>query len=1287
MKRTLSVFAILAILIALFTIQRATGSNPPPPDEEAVRQAIRAAIEQQNEAILTYLLYEERIEQIQFAADGSLASASLLAIDPATDQPIEQEPGLAFARWNGSAWIAILPADPAWLETVRNAPADLLSNAEKDYWLATHEAYQDERPTAAIGGYYLPWEAGQSKYVTQSVGHDEYTPSGTMHFAFDFALNRTHWPIHVARPGTVWLCKEDVPTCDEWTCNKEQAIGNYIVIKDVTTTPTTYQLYLHLDYNSIPDNLCNNNQPVVGAAVGKSQVIGVVDNTGQSWGAHLHFQVHTRASHYFGTAIDVTFDDVKINGGRPRRKEFDQPYCKPEDICNDFQTYYISGNIGSNDNIPPTGNITNLTDGGALNTATLLLKGSAADIGDGVNSVQFLTLYKDTWLPIGNPITANPTAPELTWDWCTGVDGTPIPDGIVSVAMRITDRANNVTAFTGLHHVIKNYACPAPRPACTPNDNQVALFSEANYVGTCKLFSAGTYTNTAALNTLNDNAASLLVGKNVQANLWFDANQKQRGETFLASDNNLADNLIGSDTASALRVEAKTTLPAAAYLRQPAQGGTLTAGDMAAFGWDNGGGATQYQVVITDSVNTYTSPWLTTPYSFTAALPAGSYTWRVQGKNPTGSGAWSAARTFTVAAAPALTTTVLSIPFTHTMEIAPEGWNGTGLWLRTVSNPPPPSGSYSWWYNEFGGDYDTGLSNAGNLTSLPISITTSGGPYFLRFSYKVETEGPYAHWDQRWLQVSSDGGPFVNLWQLADDPNGLWLKSPAFDLSAYAGHIIRLRFAFDTLDANRNAYIGWGVDDVSITSVVPPACAPDGGNIAYGGSLDGTICPGGDVDMFTFTGNAGDEIGANVDAEAIGSSLDPVLTLLDANANTLAENDDQVTELNRDPLIRFKLPATGTYTLKVRAWDHPNAGGAAYNYRLRLYNDSARPTINLTYPVNYSYLPAGNVQLTATASDSGSGIESVAFYWHDNNWLTGKWQFIGVDANASDGWQVTFNANQPDQLGVAVYARAFDQAGNEAVGAAWNIILDHTPPVTQLDPWSETLGSNAIQLSWTGSDNLSGLQRYDLQRQLNSAVWSDHITFTASSQQTWLILPTDGITNTFSYRLRGVDNADNPEGYPASPEVTATLPGVNILCSQPDPWESDNSPISATLVTTGTLQLHNFCNLSVADFRNDEDWLQMNVIGGQSYLVSATPTDESAAVVIEIYASDGTTPLTSRVSSPDYGMSTAIAWFAPANGVNYIRLRHVNGDVIGNATLYAVQVGEAKLLFLPLIRR
>ena len=57
--------------------------------------------------------------------------------------------------------------------------------------------------------------------------------------------------IYAAKSGTVFLAKDDSAHCYEPHCDG-QGSGNHLVIKDTTTSPTSYALYLHLAQNSIP---------------------------------------------------------------------------------------------------------------------------------------------------------------------------------------------------------------------------------------------------------------------------------------------------------------------------------------------------------------------------------------------------------------------------------------------------------------------------------------------------------------------------------------------------------------------------------------------------------------------------------------------------------------------------------------------------------------------------------------------------------------------------------------------------------------------------------------------------------------------------------------------------------------------------------------------------------------------------------------------------------------------------------------------------------------------------
>ena len=115
--------------------------------------------------------------------------------------------------------------------------------------------------------------------------------------------------------------------------------------------------------------------------------------------------------------------------------------------------------------------------------------------------------------------------------------------------------------------------------------------------------------------------------------------------------------------------------------------------------------------------------------------------------------------------------------------------------------------------------------------------------------------------------------------------------------------------------------------------------------ITYGTTFsDPDLCPAGDADYYAFTGSAGDTIVADVDAQAIGSSLDSYLYLYDTDGITeLAHNDDYD---GLDSRVMYTLPADGTYYLMLREFSHPYLGGSDYFY-----------SISLGPPLLKTYLP------------------------------------------------------------------------------------------------------------------------------------------------------------------------------------------------------------------------------------------------------------------------------------------------------------------------------------------
>jgi len=94
----------------------------------------------------------------------------------------------------------------------------------------------------------------------------------------------------------------------------------------------------------------------------------------------------------------------------------------------------------------------------------------------------------------------------------------------------------------------------------------------------------------------------------------------------------------------------------------------------------------------------------------------------------------------------------------------------------------------------------------------------------------------------------------------------------------------------------------------------------------------GVIARPGDRDGFRFRAKKGDAYQIEVEGWALGSLLDPHLTVQDATGKSLNVVDD--TKPGRDPSLLFRAAAEGEYRLLVRdAFLH---GGPRYAYRLRM---------------------------------------------------------------------------------------------------------------------------------------------------------------------------------------------------------------------------------------------------------------------------------------------------------------------------------------------------------------
>ena len=1215
----------------------------------------------------------------KLSKDGKTALIWLETYDPETGEILAREPELAIAKNNPAGqkgtsdeWGITLPYDPAYQKLVGEVPATLMG---KELVQRYQEKYIEPKVTAKFGGYYLPWAGGVSKKLTWSISHASCSGSDCK-YAFDFA-DGSMFPLQAAKGGSVFAA--------QWTCNNgSTSCTNYLILKDSSTTPVSYQLYYHMANGSIPSAL-----RVKGALVTQGQYIGNADDTGYSTANHLHFMVHTSSYGYWGPSVDITFKDVDINydsvtkGGRPRLASEAVTYG------GQGRTSYISGNRPAN---APTGTISAPTADQIFTSNNLVVSGVGKD-DKGIVKVQVIANYNNAWHDVGQPSTS--ASFSIPVDMCAA--GQEMPDGPIVLAVNLYDKEGNQSyGYVGFRGITKNFSCKATTTvqACVPTSDQVALYSAPNYTGTCKAFNPGDYVNRASMGSFSGNeAASVLVGSNAQITIWAKASYYNRAETLVSSDPDLKDNLINRGAFNSFKVKTHATLAGTPLISYPASGATLTSNDSIVLFWLNSGWADEFQVVLSgnNGFTTRTSPWMQSTSWNIGGLPAGSYSWNVKGRNTANNSTSAlASAMFTVTAAPTITETPLEPPYKDTVEAGVNGWKVTGLWKQSTAKSSSPT--HAWLYGETINSvlqYNTGVM--GSLTSPSIHIPAAG--YYIHFTYRYKTESAAQFWDKRIIQVSKNGGPFENVYQLTDDPTDTWLLSPAIDLSGYAGSNVRIRFFFDTVDNTLNTGDGWYIDDVQVNlngpatgcnEPVPNNTIQEAQTFSSSAAVMGDICASGDIDYYKFNATAGQALTFDVDAKTIGSALDPYLFLIDRNGKTvLAENDDEVALQVKDSRIFYTIPADGTYYLKIKAWDHPMVGGTNYSYTMRMYVDQTAPTAIFNYPVSGTKLPNAPVAIRVNSTDNpgGSGVTHVTVFWHNHDWNAGTWTKVGEDWNGTDGWSVIFDpTHEVNGKGGAFYSQVFDGSGNWTSASSWSIQTDINqlpPPV----PTSMMLtlpaesDINSVLLQWNATDVGSGIASYEFQIQENGGAWVDWKPVNGvkpTDRSVWFIGEPG---KSYGFRMRVVDAIGTKEEYTAEAEAVVNL---KACTAGVDGFEVDNIGMTAKNIQAGAdRQNRTFCA------QNDEDWVKFTLQPGELFFINALPLSPSAAVVLTIFDEAGN-PLAEQFPT-QLGQPSALRWMAPDSQTYYLKMRNFNPLIAGDGVKYQVWIDQGIQVFVPMM--
>jgi hypothetical protein len=1322
MKRLQGVAISIAILIVLGLVYspEATWASSPRTQrfqqssiDEAVKNAFQKAVEGNELQVMGFLIYDVVVDRIEYSTDGSVALLVLSFIDPLSGTAVATEPGLSIALStdqanpsNSDNWQVKLQNQPDFSTLVAALPPELLSDDLKMRFLTEEgQAVEVQNSVQVFTGYKLPWAAGTEKRLTGSIGHVLTYKSceTTCRYAYDWA-DGTMFPLLASKGGIVKSFR--------FGCaNNDHSCTNFVVLEDQSTIPTTYQVYYHMAYNTLPERL-----RVVGAQVLQGEYIGDVDNTGYSSGHHLHYHVFvttTRSNWEWGYSVDFIYDDVAINGGHPRTCGEANQFPSYGTECNagpdgkrgtSDDNRFMSANIPAH---PPTGNLITPVNRQMITTQSITVGGTATDDIQ-VTRIQVLANWNETWRTIENitPGAGGVFAKEV--DLCAA----NVPEGPFSLMVKIFDReGGQAIATPGTIQLIKNFSCGSvqvpPAPACSPNDNQVALYSEPDFRGACKKFDVREKVyGTTELGTMGDNsAASVQVGKNVQAVL-FDLGDdvavnvpEGRIETLEGDDANLADNRIGNQHVSGLLVQPRATLPDEPFLTIPglwADGTRPTSQDSLVLTWNGAIGATSVDVILSGGSRTDT--WTVTRGSSVSAgtLEPGEYNWLVTARNSVGTN--SELGTFTVTSAPLAAAAARSLPFLDDVEGGVNGWTATGLWRRGAIETGGRGNTQAWIYND-GTNYAIPASpstpwRGGDLTSPPLAVP-SGAPTYLRFKYYADVEDGNPYWDQRLVQVVDDQGKVTELYQLSGDkqvPGQLWLQSPPLSLESFAGKTIRVRFHFDTVDSQYNNGQGWIVDDISVDGQAPAAGCQDGDknspDFAAAIAMDSTvtnavICPQGDVDYYKFTGVAGQRISIDIDAQVKGSALDAQLFLIAADKQSvIAENDDEVLGDKTDSLLSYTLQRSGTYYIKVKAWDYPGAGGTNYTYdmSLKIVQVQIPRGITLLSPTDPKNIPIMPFSVEVTAEDfDGGPVAQVEYYWHGPDWVNGNWIKLGAGTKDNNRWYFIIHpALYGDVKGSALYVQAKNASGAALGRVLWDLEPDSITPNSRLEALPAELQSTAIRLAWTAEDPQNDITRFEIQYQQNSGSgwggWTDwEYKPPAGARSAWFM---GQLGISYNFRIRAVDASGNIEKYLDVPEASTRLAAT---CT-PDNFESGNNSIDeAVVLPNWQSQTHNFC-------QGDVDWVKFDVPASSRIpIVMVTSNSGGAAFSVSVYNSARQNINT--FNSVDLGTGIFQKLTGLSTGTYYLEIKPLRADLYGTGVSYQVYAGPARMINLSVISR
>lgn len=191
----------------------------------------------------------------------------------------------------------------------------------------------------------------------------------------------------------------------------------------------------------------------------------------------------------------------------------------------------------------------------------------------------------------------------------------------------------------------------------------------------------------------------------------------------------------------------------------------------------------------------------------------------------------------------------------------------------------------------------------------------------------------------------------------------------------------------------------------------------------------------------------GETLEAELRAARLGSPLDGILIIRDAAGKELARTDQPAPDSN-DPLLRFVVPADGTFTIGVQD-RFKSRGGRDYAYRLRIRTNPA-PDFALRIPTTALNIPrGGKSELPITVERSGGLKEPITLS------VAGLPRGVTLkfpDLGKGDSGKIVFEADKEAAIQTAhVVFRGTAKIGEQSIAkTATPVSLFGQPPLESL---------------------------------------------------------------------------------------------------------------------------------------------------------------------------------------------------------------------------------------------